>query len=71
MTITHRNRPVARLIAIDENDPVMRLHQLASTGKVRIPEGFGKPWDIDPVRPSKGEFVAALDALLEEREADR
>lgn len=69
--ILDQNIPVARLVAVVDDDPVVRLHRLAAAGKIRIPNDFGKPWDLDPVRPLKGEYVGALDALLEEHEADR
>ena len=69
--IVERDRPVARITAIHEDDPVAKLHRLAAEGKARIPSGFGQPWRIDPVKPVQGEFVGALEGLLTERDADR
>ena len=69
--IVERDRPIARITAIREDEPAARLHRLAAEGKARIPSGFGRPWNIDPVKPARGEFVGALKGLLAEREADR
>ena len=69
--IVERDRPVARITAIREDDPVAKFHRLAAQGKVKVPSGFGQAWAIDPVKPLKGDFVGALDGLLAERESDR
>lgn len=56
LVITLRGKPVARIVPIDENDPVERLRR---EGLIHEPAVSGK-WHPDPIKPASGATVSDL-----------
>jgi prevent-host-death family protein len=70
--ITDRDRPIARIVPIENLPWSERIDELAHLGLVRLPTGpplVAK--EVIPIQLENGGFAGVLEAVLEERSEGR